>query len=777
MKQVSLVTCYNHAGELLLGKRKDCGLLTLPGGSLNEGESPEDGARRELLEETALNALTLSPVTVHTLPNGTVLHCFSAYVGTQIPHGENDPDQEVATEDWKFHDISEGLPTAVAKKLYGPKNVDDNLVLRLFNIQQKDEPVAKAESDDEITRLLQHPNPAERSMALKLEGVTPAHLGLAANDPDPTVHLPAVKHPLFDSDTALQIMQVAGNAAAKKACLDRHDILQTQHLIALYQSDPDFDAFHSALVNHPVMDADLVRIIYNDPKVLFENRLALMVHPAVPADVIESVVQTAMTVPGMAVDLAQFAIMHPNCPPPLAEQVVRTAIGSKQPHQLVLADFILRNKPVAPKFIDEILGLAQIRSDLHPLCDAVLTNPVANPAQRHWYLSKLMQHRIEPDALHKSEVAVPNQEQTALHMLGHRPKVLDAFQAGAFLSGKPPLTPEAVRLALYAHEHDLQAAVLTAYGYEPTKENRAALAAVCGLGAMQKAEPTPLDAETVFAPHPEGKEVADSVRRAFQDQQTFTIKLGGRHSAGSLLARDQETGSTWLLKPGAGNQSSAAGANDDPATQSDREAAWYQVAKLWNLDKWFTETHLLRIDGKEYAAMRLVPWSYQALQDRNDKEPATGRTVMQPLLQDGTLHRLAMLDAVAGNGDRHGSNVLVNDSGEVKLIDHGSAFAGVHFDPAFDKNSYTPAYLRAWAPANFNQLTPEKKLAVLPRVSRQTDGELTGWVNNLDANRLKSVLVSYGIDPGPSLARLQEIKDSVTANRVDDAINRFWVTV
>lgn len=775
----ALITVYNHAGELLLGKRKDSGKLTLPAGHLNDNESPEDGARRELLEETSLNALTLSPVDTHTLPDGTVLHCFSAYVGTQLPHGENDPDQEVATGDWKFHDISEGLPANIASKLHGPKDVDHNLLLRLFHIKTKDQGVAKSESADEIERLLRHPHPAERTMALKLQGLLPRHLDIAAHDPHAQVHSNAIAHPLFDQDAALRVMGSQGNETQKRALLGRHDLLQPGHLAALYHSDPQSEAFHQALVQHPVLDADLARTIYNDPKVSYPNRLALMQHANLPADVLESAVNTALTVPGAAADLAKAALLHPNCPPALVEKVLRMDMGSpSQAHLRLLGDYILRNKPVSPQLIDEILDTSQMRPDLHGVCESALANPACTPAQRHRYLSRLLKPEpVEPQPLEKSESPYGNQEEVALHMLGFRPWVIKTFEAAAFLTGKPPMSPEQTRQCLYEHEHDVDAAALSAYGLVVTKENRLALAAVRGLATMQKSEDVPVTAESVLAPMPEGQNVAQAVQRAFQAGEVHHVKLGGKHSAGTLLAKDPKTLVTWLLKPGSGNQSSAAGAADDPISQSRREAAWYQIAVLWGIDKWYPQTELLQIDGHEYAAMKFLLGSYKPLEQRMEKDPNSIRQIMQPLLQDGTLHQLSLLDLVTGNPDSHRGNCLVDEDGQVKLIDHGSAFAGTEFDPANDKNSFVPAYLRAWSPENFNNLPVDKKYASLPRVSTQTEEKLLVWAGHLDESALVHILTRYGIEAGPTLNRLARFKAGLTTTRVDEVVNRMWVSI
>ena len=57
-ESIALVAAFNEAGKVLLLKRPDdvhCGgLWSLPGGKLEDGETPLDAARRELREETRL---------------------------------------------------------------------------------------------------------------------------------------------------------------------------------------------------------------------------------------------------------------------------------------------------------------------------------------------------------------------------------------------------------------------------------------------------------------------------------------------------------------------------------------------------------------------------------------------------------------------------------------------------------------------------------------------------------------------------------------------------
>jgi len=104
MKEVSTVAVKKD-GLLLMGKRRDNGRWTCPGGHLETGESPLSGAVRELLEETGIEARAsdLKPISSRTVKPGLRVHGF-----LYEPKGEvqtsmkEDPDQEVRR--WHFVD-------------------------------------------------------------------------------------------------------------------------------------------------------------------------------------------------------------------------------------------------------------------------------------------------------------------------------------------------------------------------------------------------------------------------------------------------------------------------------------------------------------------------------------------------------------------------------------------------------------------------------------------------------------------------------------------------
>lgn len=362
------------------------------------------------------------------------------------------------------------------------------------------------------------------------------------------------------------------------------------------------------------------------------------------------------------------------------------------------------------------------------------------------------------------------------YSLDHAPALAAAkFMAGGLAT--PKIDP---RKAFWENDGDPRAAALQAYGLEVNETNIRTLEAIESMNKLVKTEgdgaglPT---AKSVVAYHHDDDDVAEQISRAFRDKFVFEVMLSGKHSNGTLLAHDNDSHTTWLLKPGSGGQSGAAGAAEDPASQACREAGFYQVAKMWGLYKAIPRAALLIIDGQQYAAFPFLAGDYKTLGKLRHTDHNIAQRVFLPHLNDGTLHQWAALYFIAGESDGHEQNAMLNKDDDVKLIDHGAAFAGPHFDPAHDKNSFVPCFLRAWAPRAFNSLSTEEKLSYLPRVSESVRTTLMSWLNGIHAAELEHTLYRYGINPSASLARLAALKTLSTEMPIDAAINRLWVTV
>lgn len=70
------VVARDQAGRLLLIRRADNGVWSVPAGAMELGESVADCAVRELWEETGLRATELTPFALHTGPAYTIKNMF-----------------------------------------------------------------------------------------------------------------------------------------------------------------------------------------------------------------------------------------------------------------------------------------------------------------------------------------------------------------------------------------------------------------------------------------------------------------------------------------------------------------------------------------------------------------------------------------------------------------------------------------------------------------------------------------------------------------------------
>lgn len=368
------------------------------------------------------------------------------------------------------------------------------------------------------------------------------------------------------------------------------------------------------------------------------------------------------------------------------------------------------------------------------------------------------------------------ESQVVADMLGHHSHLQSCLEAAQFLAGGREAPLDKIRRALWEQDGEPEKTALFAYGLEPTDHNVKTLCAVMGLNRPLRKSLEVSRSARVEAGTPDAQPTAEAVQRAFRDEFVVPVKLTGKHSQGSLLARDEQGGGgVFLLKPGSGAVSPAAGVAEESASQSRREVAFYAVASDWGLGAYVPETHLVTVDGKEYAAIKLLPWNHQNLDRVRREDTSLPKKAFGGYLPDGTLHKWGALDFVTGQPDRHAGNLMIGENNRISLIDAGSAFAGADFDPAHDKNSFVPYYLRYAAPAGFNNLSTEDRLKYMPRLSAKSGGELAVWLEGLDPARLKAILSMDGIDPEPSLSRLARLKMLAQEMPTDLAVNRIWV--
>jgi hypothetical protein len=370
---------------------------------------------------------------------------------------------------------------------------------------------------------------------------------------------------------------------------------------------------------------------------------------------------------------------------------------------------------------------------------------------------------VEPEKVEKHDV------ERAIAMCGG----LDlAFEAAEFLSGRTA-SDKAERAALKKYENDVIGAALAAHGLTDDAAGRRALSSVLKVYSLEKFEGIVRQAPRIEAAFDSSSEVANWIKRAYQEGGVRTAVLNGKHSKGALIAH--VNGDVFLLKPGSGSQSPAAGAREETASQSQREVAFWRIADAWGVGDQMPRADLVLINGKEYAAIHMLALDYKNLGIKAHEEKGLVPKCLEPYRSSGMLHKWAIIDWVLGNTDRHSQNMMISsDDKTVRLIDHGSAFAGETFDPAGDDDSFIPYYLRAWTDRRFSEMAPDERVRLMPTAGHAAKS-LRAWVQDLSADKLRYLCGLFNIKPEPSLDRLALVKDAANAKEpVDQAVNRLW---
>ena len=111
--------------NILLGFRQSEGLWCCPAGHIHEGEDPHEGMRRELKEETGLDAIDISIVKVqYNKDKKLMLYLFKITVDCdQEVDFSKDPDKE-------FSEVTYKDPNDVKDELHVP--IEDNIAIKYW---------------------------------------------------------------------------------------------------------------------------------------------------------------------------------------------------------------------------------------------------------------------------------------------------------------------------------------------------------------------------------------------------------------------------------------------------------------------------------------------------------------------------------------------------------------------------------------------------------------------------------------------------------------------
>jgi len=89
---------------VLLTKRRDVPIWVLPGGGIEEGETPETAIEREVKEETGIRVKALRKVALYTPTNRLTSHTYHIEC---LPVGEEEPTAGAEALDAKFFPFEE----------------------------------------------------------------------------------------------------------------------------------------------------------------------------------------------------------------------------------------------------------------------------------------------------------------------------------------------------------------------------------------------------------------------------------------------------------------------------------------------------------------------------------------------------------------------------------------------------------------------------------------------------------------------------------------------
>lgn len=132
MKEVVAIAVMD-GNKLLMGRRRDTGKWTNPGGHMEPGEDRRVAAHRELREEAGIDIADMtyigSRVTKDDEGQRLLIHCFYCHIPTGCPTTmKEDPDEEVHR--WHWINVDGGCPQHVADNLHVP--LEQNILLQLM---------------------------------------------------------------------------------------------------------------------------------------------------------------------------------------------------------------------------------------------------------------------------------------------------------------------------------------------------------------------------------------------------------------------------------------------------------------------------------------------------------------------------------------------------------------------------------------------------------------------------------------------------------------------
>jgi hypothetical protein len=269
-----------------------------------------------------------------------------------------------------------------------------------------------------------------------------------------------------------------------------------------------------------------------------------------------------------------------------------------------------------------------------------------------------------------------------------------------------------------------------------------------------------------------------NINSLIRDEKIHDLSHYGHFTTDSFIVGDEPKDS-WLLKLEPKNKPGVKSLKDT-GPQFIKEACFYKLAhSVFGLVDYIPHSVMGEIqkDGKPHyaVAIKMLPDDYKIAQDLEKDDEHEFKALIGELTREGVVHKIATMFYILGEADSHGGNVMTNGKG-LQMIDHGSSFANLAFDPSKDTDIFIPYILRVENDVKQNS-NNETKFQGLPRIRNpKVAEELRDWILRLDPNLIKELMFKYKLDPSPELYRLEEIKELVKQSKYPDSlINSIWV--
>lgn len=200
--------------------------------------------------------------------------------------------------------------------------------------------------------------------------------------------------------------------------------------------------------------------------------------------------------------------------------------------------------------------------------------------------------------------------------------------------------------------------------------------------------------------------------------------------------------------------------SEDVFSTAHKEVAYFNCSRFFGLSNLIPEAAGDMNEGQYYS---VAEWKHGTRPyDPRDREH------FQPLIDDGTLHKAAIMNLVLGNVDRHGGNWLVKDN-DLVLIDNGFSF-GYGGGAALPGSGGTikprlPRYLRILVDDDPGELQePDFENAIQ---AIDTPENVSRWIHSLSEERLTQLMEQSNVPENviqQAVANLQKAKEQVEAD-------------